>query len=128
MPFEVLGRVPIPGGAWVWRKLSPGFLKCGSPYRTACREDEKGHQHLCFFTTPMYDVKVQLLQPFQLSCQLTLRLSEVAQPGEESMICTEQKSLARQIGAVLLREVTMANSSRRVSQYRLSCFVGRRLL
>ena len=62
-----------------------------------CREDEKWHQHLCVFTTPVFDVKVQLLQPFQPSCQLTLRLSEVPQPGEGSMVCTQQESLARQI-------------------------------
>ena len=57
-----------------------------------------------FFTTPVYDLKIQLLQPFQPSCQLTLRLSEVAQPGEGSMVCTQQESLTRQIGAVLLCE------------------------
>ena len=76
----------------------------GVPATLSAGKTGKGIRICMFLTPPVHNVEVQLLQPLQPPCELTLRFFEVAQPGEGPMISTQQETLASQIRAVLFSE------------------------
>lgn len=60
----------------------------------------KGISICMSLTLPVHDVEIE----FQPPRKLAFGFSEVAQPGEGSVVCAQQESAARQVGAILSGE------------------------